>query len=46
MLKKEIELNNEKFLSSMKRTINIFESVFEIDDIKAHLDNKLEQKFQ
>lgn len=46
MLKKDIEENNEKFMISMKNTINIFENVFEIDKIKANLDSKLEQKFQ
>jgi len=46
VLKKEIEENNKKFVSSMRNTISIFENVFEIDKIKAHLDNKLEQKFQ
>lgn len=30
----------------MRSTINNFESVFEIDEIKENLDNKLEQKFQ
>jgi len=46
VLKKDIEQNNDKLFNSMKNTINIFESAFDIDDIKAHLDNKLEQKFQ
>jgi len=46
VLKREIEENNQKFVNSMKNTISIFESVFEIDKIKANLDNKLEQKFQ
>jgi len=46
VLKKDIEENNEKFMISMKNTINIFENVFEIDKIKANLDSKLEQKFQ
>ena len=30
----------------MKNTINIFESVYDIDEIKSSLDNKLEKKFQ
>jgi len=46
VLRKDIEQNNEKIINSMKSTISIFESVFEIEEIKSHLDNKLEQKFQ
>jgi hypothetical protein len=45
-LNKDASKNNENLVSSMRNTIENFESVYEIDDIKENYENKLEEKYQ
>ena len=46
VLNKDSYNDNENLVDSMRSTIQNFECVFEIDNIKNYYDEKLEEKYQ